>query len=306
MLKCPIHELPSNIVINNFYARLTLHDKDLLDASYSGSFTRMKVEAKRDLLDRIQENTKGWENDKGRKSGINYDYEYIKAFMGTDDFHNVSAIYGLESQILANYFKASASYLDVLEKDWKKYHAPYKDIASYVPARTTEVCTVDRILPEPYFEKAPFPTKVKEHSTLISVLKKSAKKAVEPDEQIIVKSLVAIVKDLVTKNVEDGQIIFCEDASNIVSHPSRPRKTSVPMLFVRIGDHCYYGLCDIGASSSAIPYGLYREIMHEIGPCELEKLMWLLSLLTEKLFLQLVLLGMWKFYAVRLNTLLIF
>jgi hypothetical protein len=53
MLKCPIHELPSNIVINNFYARLTLHNKDLLDASCSGSFTRMKEEAKWDLLDCI-------------------------------------------------------------------------------------------------------------------------------------------------------------------------------------------------------------------------------------------------------------
>jgi hypothetical protein len=44
------------------------------------------------------------------------------------------------------------------------------------------------------------------------------------------------------------------------------------MLSVRIGDHCYYGLCDIGASSSAIPYELYREIMHEIAPCELEEI----------------------------------
>jgi hypothetical protein len=41
----------------------------------------MKEEAKWDLLDRIQENTEGWENDKGRKSGINYDYDFIKAFM---------------------------------------------------------------------------------------------------------------------------------------------------------------------------------------------------------------------------------
>jgi hypothetical protein len=245
MLKCPIHELPRNIVINNFYARLTLHDKDLLDASCSGSFTRIKEEAKWDLLDCIQENTEGWENDKGRKSGINYDYECIKAFMGTNDFHNISVVYGLDSQILANYFKAFASYLDVPKKDWSKYHAPYKDIASCAPARPTEVCTVDRILPELYFEKMPFPAKVKGHSTLISVLKKSAKKAVEPDEQIAVKSPVAIVKDLVTKNVEDGHTIFCEDASNIVSHPSRPRKTSVPLLSVRIGDHCYYGLCDI-------------------------------------------------------------
>jgi hypothetical protein len=223
MLKCPIHELPSNIVINNFYARLTLHDKDLLDASCSGSFTRMKKEAKWDLLDRIQENTEGWENDKGRKSGINYDYECIKAFIGTGDFHNVSAIYGLDSQILANYFKAFASCLDVPKKDWDKYHAPYKDTVSCVPAGTTEVCTVDRILPKPYYEKAPFPAKVNEHSN-------------------IVKSPVERVKDLVTKNVEDEHIIFCDDASNIVSHPSRPRKTSVLVLSVRIGDHCYYGL----------------------------------------------------------------
>jgi hypothetical protein len=46
MLKCPIHELPSNLVIDNFYARLVLHDKDLLDASCFGSFTHMKGEAK--------------------------------------------------------------------------------------------------------------------------------------------------------------------------------------------------------------------------------------------------------------------
>jgi hypothetical protein len=44
------------------------------------------------------------------------------------------------------------------------------------------------------------------------------------------------------------------------------------VISVRIGDHCYYGLCDIGASSSAIPYELYKEIMHEIGPCELEEI----------------------------------
>jgi hypothetical protein len=97
MLKCPIHELPSNIVIDNFYARLALHDKDLLDASRFGSFTHMKGEAKWDLLDRIQANAEGWENDKGRRSGINYDYECIKTFVGTNDFHNVSTVYGLDS-----------------------------------------------------------------------------------------------------------------------------------------------------------------------------------------------------------------
>ena len=68
MLKCTIHELPNNIILNNFYARLSLHDKDLLVASCAGSFTRMKEEAKWDLLDHIQENTEAWENDKGRES----------------------------------------------------------------------------------------------------------------------------------------------------------------------------------------------------------------------------------------------
>jgi hypothetical protein len=125
-------------------------------------------------------------------------------------------------------------------------------------------------VPEPYFEKTPFPAKVKKYSTLVSVSYKSTKKAVEPDEQITIKSPVAILKDLVTKDVGDEYIIFYEDASNILSHPKRHRKTSVPVISVRIGDHCYYGLCNIGASASAIPLELYKEIMHEIGACELE------------------------------------
>ena len=102
-------------------------------------------------------------------------------------------------------------------------------------------------MPEPYVEKIPFPAKVMEHFIIASVVNKSTKKAIEPDEQITVEPTIAIVKDLVTESVEDGHIIFCEDASNIVSHPSRSRKTSVHVLSVRIGDHCYYGLCDIGA-----------------------------------------------------------
>ncbi|KAK1680077.1 hypothetical protein QYE76_040925 [Lolium multiflorum] len=130
--------------------------------------------------------------------------------------------------------------------------------------------TVDNVIPEAYIEKTPFPAKMKEYSVISSAVNKSEKKPKEPEEQIKIEPAVAIVKDLVTENVEDGHIIFCEDASNIVSHPNKPKQVSVPMLSVRIGDHCYYGLCDIGASVSAIPYELYTEIMHEIGSCELE------------------------------------
>ncbi|KAK1650347.1 hypothetical protein QYE76_068152 [Lolium multiflorum] len=177
-------------IVPLFYSKFYPPNKTLLDTSCSGSFTRNKEEFKRDLLDRIQENTEGWENDKDRESA--------------------------------------------------------------------------------YIEKTPFPAKMKEYSVINSAVHKSEKKPREPEEQIKVEPAVAIVKDLVTENVEDGHIIFCEDASNIVSHPNKPKQASVPMLSVRIGDHCYYGLCDIGASVSAIPYELYTEIMHEIDSCELE------------------------------------
>ena len=42
------------------------------------------------------------------------------------------------------------------------------------------------------------------------------------------------------------------------------------MVFVKIGDHNYYGLCDLGASISAIPFSLYEEVTNEITPCEIE------------------------------------
>ena len=38
---------------------------------------------------------------------------------------------------------------------------------------------------------------------------------------------------------------------------------------VKIGDHCYHGLCDMGASVSAIPYTLCQEIMNDIAPVEI-------------------------------------
>jgi hypothetical protein len=102
MLKCPIHELPSNIVINNFYARLSGHYKDYLDACLEGYFTSKEVEAKWDLLEAIQINTKDWDCDKGKESGINYEYDCIKSFAETGDFQELSAKYGLDPQIMVD------------------------------------------------------------------------------------------------------------------------------------------------------------------------------------------------------------
>ncbi|KAK1604843.1 hypothetical protein QYE76_028516 [Lolium multiflorum] len=255
-------------IVPLFYSKFYPPNKTLLDTSCSGSFTRNKEEFKRDLLDRIQENTEGWENDKDRESGIIYDYKCIEAFMDTDKFRNMSATYGLDSQVVANLYRAFASHYELPKKNFDKYHEPYKDKIDSSVNKCVVVETVDNVIPEAYIEKTPFPAKMKEYSVISSAVNKSEKKPKEPEEQIKIEPAVAIVKDLVTENVEDGHIIFCEDASNIVSHPNKSKQVSVPMLSVRIGDHCYYGLCDIGASVSAIP--LNFEIMHEIGSCELE------------------------------------
>ncbi|KAK1698651.1 hypothetical protein QYE76_015348 [Lolium multiflorum] len=179
MLKCPIHELPGNVIIDNFYARLSFQDKTLLDTSCSGSFTRKNEEFKRDLLDRIQENTEGWENDKDRESGIIYDYKCIEAFMDTDKFRNMSATYGLDSQVVANLYKAFASHYELPKKNFDKYHEPYKDKIDSSVNKCVVVETVDNVIPEAYIEKTPFPAKMKEYSVISSAVNKSEKKPKE-------------------------------------------------------------------------------------------------------------------------------
>ena len=46
----------------------------------------------------------------------------------------------------------------------------------------------------------------------------------------------------------------------------------MPVVSVKLGDHCYHGLCDMGASASAIPHSLCKEIMHDIAPAEIEEI----------------------------------
>jgi hypothetical protein len=127
MLKCPIHELPRNIVINNFYARLSGYYKDYLDACFDGSFTSKEVDTKWDLLETIQSNIKDWDSNKGKGSGINYEYDCIKSFAKTADFQELSAKYGLDPRIMVDCFKAFASHINVPKGNGDVYHEPFKD-----------------------------------------------------------------------------------------------------------------------------------------------------------------------------------
>src|SRR3954462_7186676 len=96
MFKCTIHELPKDIIITNFYDRLSRQDKEMLDASSSGVFQTRSVEEKWDLIGRIQKNTKDWEIDKGIEPPINYEHDYIESYVKTDYFNTFCSKIGLE------------------------------------------------------------------------------------------------------------------------------------------------------------------------------------------------------------------
>ena len=78
-----------------------------------------------------------------------------------------------------------------------------------------------------------------------------------------------MVKDIVTSDIEDSIIKFCVVSNNIVTAKNKGPISGTPVVSIKIGDHNYYGLCDLGSSASAIHFSLYQEIMNEILPCEI-------------------------------------
>ena len=74
-------------------------------------------------------------------------------------------------------------------------------------------------------------------------------------------------------NIAGHVIYFCEETARIARPDTKNKHRPVVgmhVIAVKIGDRCYHGLCDVGASASAIPHSLYKEIMHDIAPSELE------------------------------------
>src|SRR3954467_9573699 len=120
------------------------------------------------------------------------------------------------------------------------------------------------------YEQPPFPARITEHSFFTGIINKSGRTTDEPEDLIKVNPQVALVKDLVTGDIEDSTISLCVVSTNIFTAKNKGPILGTPVVSVKIGDHNYYGLCDFGSSVSAIPFSLYQEIMHEIQPCEIE------------------------------------
>ena len=117
--------------------------------------------------------------DKGNESGINIEYDCVKSFVKTDAFHELSAKYGLDSDIVVNFCKSFAAHIDLPKEKWFKYQEPIKDICKEPTINTTEIktYTANLVVPTAYIEKPPFPVRIKEHSKATTVIHKSNIKA---------------------------------------------------------------------------------------------------------------------------------
>ena len=117
-----------------------------------------KIDDKWNLIERIQCNVEDWENDKGKESGINYDYDCVKCFAETEHFIGFCTKIELDSQLLINFCETFASHLNVPKVMWDKYHEPFKE-KSAISTKKVQVHTTDPISPAILYEDPPFSCK---------------------------------------------------------------------------------------------------------------------------------------------------
>ena len=90
LYSCPNHDLLREIIIQNFYARLSRDDQSMLDTSCTSSFMKKTIEFRWDLLERIKCNFEDWELDEDKESGIKLEFDCVKSFMNIDAFQKFS------------------------------------------------------------------------------------------------------------------------------------------------------------------------------------------------------------------------
>ena len=125
LYSCPNHELSREIIIQNFYARLSRDDQSMLDTSGTGSFMKKTIKFRWYLLERIKCNSEDWELGEGKESGIKLKFDCVKSFMNTDAFHKFSTKYGLDFEIVASFCESFATNVDLPKEKWFKYQPPY-------------------------------------------------------------------------------------------------------------------------------------------------------------------------------------
>ena len=109
----------------------------------------------------------------------------------------------------------------------------------------------DPIVPTTNIEKPPFPVRIKDHAKASNVVRKSNTRTPTPPEKIKVEPSISMVKDLLADNIDGHVIYFCDEAARIAKPDEKDKHRPVvgmPVVSVKIGDHWYHGLCDMGGS----------------------------------------------------------
>ena len=154
LYSCPNHELSREIIIQKFYARLSLNNPSMLDTSCTGSFMMKTIEFRWDILEIIQHNSEDWDLDEGKESSMTPKFDCVKTFMDTDAFHEFSTKYGLDSEIVASFYESFATHVDLPKEKWFKYHPPIevKVVELIKVEEKTITYHVDPIVPTAYID----------------------------------------------------------------------------------------------------------------------------------------------------------
>src|SRR3954465_5641736 len=128
---------------------------------------------------------------------------------------------------MIDFCKDFASHVDSSKKKEDQHHKPFKE-------SPIDINVADPILPAVMYEQHPFPARIKEHYFVIGIINKSGRTTDEPEDLIKVKPQVALVKDLVTSDVEDSTISFCSVSTNIVTAKNKGPILGTPVVSVEI------------------------------------------------------------------------
>src|ERR1041385_6091925 len=96
---------------------------------------------------------------------------------------------------MVDFCKDFASHIDSSKEKESQHHKLFKD-------SPIEINVTDPVLPIVVYEQPPYPSRIKEHSFVTGILNKNGRTTDEPEYMIKVKPQVAMVKDLVTSDIE--------------------------------------------------------------------------------------------------------
>src|SRR3954453_16124786 len=124
---------------------------------------------------------------------------------------------------MVDFCKDFASHIDSSRKKEGQHHKPFKE--SHI-----EINVTDPVLPTVVYEQPPYPSRIKEHSFVTGILNKNGRTTDEPEDMIKVKPQVAMVKDLVTSDIEESTISFFAVSTNIVTTKKKGPILGTPVV----------------------------------------------------------------------------